>query len=264
MPASTTDPQLLRPRNAKEATVFLADHRDAVLIAGGTALQLAWTDGPPATLIAVDALPEAQGLRMEDGMLRIGAAMQLETLRTNALVQEQAPLLARACGEIGALGVRNIATLGGNIAWRMGDTLPALLVSGAEAELADGRRLPLAGLLKAGSLPLLLAIHWPMQATDFCFFEKLSHRASFSPSRLTIAGMRNADSLRLAASAAGLPARRLLHCETLLQAGTSPASAALSAAALADLDGDAARGRLLARVLQGVLETGAPHAGAPR
>ncbi|WP_341677385.1 FAD binding domain-containing protein [Niveibacterium sp. SC-1] len=245
--------QVLRPITAREAIALQAARRDAVFIAGGTALQLGWNEGIPSVLIAVDALHEAQGVRLAGQTLRIGTAVRLEALRHDALVREHAPLLAQACGEIGAFGVRNLATLGGNIAWRMGDTLPALLAAEALAELADGRCLPLAGLLKAGTLPLLVAVHWPLHPLAFSFFEKLSHRASFSPSRLTVAGLQGPGPLCLAAGAAGLPARRLLHCETLLQRDADASDSALSDAALADLAGDATRARLLQRVLRGHL-----------
>jgi len=258
----------------------------ATWVAGGTALQLAWgSASPTGTLIDVRQLPEAQGVALlPGGGLRIGAAMPLEALRRDALVQRQASLLAQACAAVGAMGVRHLATLGGNIGWRFGDALVALLALQADAELADGRCLPLAALLAstpAGSgLPLLLAVQVPPRADPaLAVFEKLGQRAAFSPSLATLALLADQDAagqiigLQIAAGAAGLPARPLLHTAASLR-GQLPGlldAAALHQALLHDLP-DAPSGasgpapaaacgpaplvrRVLARLLPGQLAT---------
>lgn len=208
----------------------------ATWVAGGTALQLAWgSTAPTGTLIDVRRLPEAQGVAvLPGGAVRIGAAMPLEVLRRDALVQLHAGLLAQACAAVGAMGVRHLATLGGNIGWRFGDALVALLALQVDAELADGRCLPLATLLAAtppgDGLPLLLAVHLrPRRAPALAVFEKLGQRAAFSPSLATLALLADQDAagrlsgLHIAAGAAGLPARPLLHTAASLQ-GALPAA----------------------------------------
>lgn len=266
--------QALRPADAAEAQRLRdADPAGTAFVGGGTALQLGWADGPPALcLLAVDRLPTAQGwCRVEAGgrrWLRLGAALRLEALRRDPALRQAAPLLAAACDQLAAPGVRHLATLGGNVGWRWGDTLAPLLALDAEAELADGRRQPLAALLPAAPLPLVVAL-WlpePAAAPRLAVYEKVGRRAAFSPARLALALWQPAGTApRLAACGAGWMARRLAATEAVLAAhlacAADPAhgisAAALQPACRADLDDDAALGRLAARLIAGHLGLGA-------
>jgi carbon-monoxide dehydrogenase medium subunit len=199
-----------------------------IIVAAGTALQLAWGEKPPDhQLIDISALSEARGIACLNGGLRIGALETLEACRTHHLVQHHAGLLAQACTVIGALGVRNLATLGGNICWRQGDTIPALLVLGARVETAAGVMM-LTDMLARPTLPLLLAVHIPRPEDEsLTVFEKIGHRAAFSPSVATIAGWcrRGADGrvthARLAAGGAGRPGQ-LQHEAADMLIGADP------------------------------------------
>ncbi|ARN21067.1 FAD binding domain-containing protein [Piscinibacter gummiphilus] len=217
-------------------------------VAGGTALQLGWNGAAPdLTLVDVSALPAARGVTRHGDRLRIGAASRLESLRHDPAVRAGAPLLVSACGEIAAIGVRHLATLGGNVGWRYGDALAPLLVLDAGAELADGRVVPLLDVFTQDPLPLVVAL-WidTRTARERSVFEKAGHRAAFSPSRLTLAIVDGPDGTRLAAVGAGLAARRLRAAERALQHG------GLADACLADL-GDPVRARLARRLIEGHL-----------
>jgi len=220
-------------------------------VAGGTALQLGWARSAPEglTLVDVSALPAASGVTVRGHHLRIGAACRLESLRHDPAVRAGAPLLAAACDQVAAMGVRHLATLGGNVGWRAGDTLAPLLALDAEAELADGRSLALADLLDRDPLPLVVAV-WIDTGTarGRSAFEKVADRAAFAPSRLTLAIVEAPDGVRLAAVGAGLPARRLRAAEHALAHDRT----ALADACLADL-GDPARARLARRLIEGHL-----------
>lgn len=265
-------PTLASPRSAVEAQQLLNDARpgEACFVAGGTALQLGWpaAQAPTLQLIDVSALPEAQGISQPvEGWLRLGAATRLETLRQDARVRRHAPLLASACDSLAALAVRHLATLGGNVGWRWGDTLSALLALDAQAELADGQQRPLAGLLQEPTLPLIVALWLDTRApVALALYEKVGLRAAFSPTRLALAlsaGLQEGRlcALRIAVSGAGLSARRMSEAERLLLAQPLAAleSQALQAACAADLDGcvDASsRARWAARLLAGHLGEG--------
>ena len=217
-------------------------------VGGGTALQLGW-DGAALdlTLVDVSALPIAQGVSTHGDRLRIGAACRLESLRHDPDVRTGAPLLVSACGEIAAMGVRHLATLGGNVGWRYGDTLAPLLALEADAELADGRGIPLEEVLEQDPLPLVVALWIDTRTARWrTVFEKAGHRAAFSPSRLTLAIVDGPEGTRLAAVGAGLAARRLRAAERALQHG------GLADACLADL-GDPVRARLARRLIDGHL-----------
>lgn len=190
-------------------------------IAGGTALQLQWIDMPqPACLTDLSGLPGWGRISQDEATLRISAGATLEQCRTDARVLRHAPLLSQACSAIGAFALRNLGTLGGNIGWRLGDTLPALLATGAEIEGVDGKRQQLSTLLEQTPitvpLPLIIAVHVPLRAGRHAvFLEKAGHRAAFSPTVVLACGRLQIDDggiirhARLAVSAAGLPARRV-------------------------------------------------------
>lgn len=218
--------------------------------AGCTALQLAWGDDVPASLTDISGLPGAHGIALQSGRLRIGALETLERCRTHPLVRAHAPLLAQACAVVGALGVRLLATLGGNIGWRQGDTVPALLALGASVETVDGV-VALDGVLGRASLPLMLAVLVP-PAPPVAVFEKIGHRAAFSLSAVTVAGGLDPGPgrARLAASGAGHAARRLRMAEAVFERGR-PDQGAVEAAIAREVDWPA--GRPAAQVLAGLL-----------
>ena len=233
-----------RPASAAAAQALRAAAADVVFVAGGTALQLGWTDGAPAglTLVDVARLSAAQGITLTPAGrpgLRIGAAVTLEALRLDERVVRLAPMLAQVCAEIGSLPVRTWGTLGGNAGWRYGDALAVLLVLQARVELADGSVRPLEDWLAAEPLPLAVAFHLdgPAAPASPCWYEKIGQREAFAPSMLTLA---QADG-RVAAVAAGLPARRLRRTEACL-AGPSVDASVWQAALQADLDDDGVAG----------------------
>jgi len=230
----------------------------AVFVGGGTLLQPGWGSAPQGelTLIDVNGLAAARGIARTAEGLRIGAATPLESVRRDPLVRSDAPLLAAACETLAAVGVRHLATLGGNAAWRCGDTLAALLALDAQAERADGTREPLAAWLARAELPLLVALHVPAHdPPGWSVFEKVGRRAAFSPTRLALAawaapGLRK---VRVAVTGAGLAARRLPGVEALLEGARAlPGAPAVGAACGAALP-DPALARLAARLLRGHL-----------
>ena len=235
--------QLLRPDSPAHAIALRAAHPGARFVAGGTALQQEWGDRHRAPagcrLVPLHHLSALHGIELvEDASsLRMGAAMPLETVRTHALVRAHAPLLVEALSQLGALGVRHLGTLGGNVGWRWGDSTPALLVLDAQAECAHapGQRLPLSGLLAQAELPLIVALHIPLRPghpQPHTVFEKAAARAAFAPARLRLALRWNAGQLSHAACAApDVPARLLGR--TLAWLHSHPATR--GAAALAGL-----------------------------
>jgi CO/xanthine dehydrogenase FAD-binding subunit len=235
--------QLLWPDSPDHALALRAAHPGAQWVAGGTALQQEWGDCHRAPagccLVPLHQLSAMRGIELVEGgtALRIGAAMPLETVRTHGLVRAHAPLLAQALAQLGALGVRHLGTLGGNVGWRWGDSTPALLVLDAQAECAHapGQRLPLAALLAEAEVPLIVALHIPLRPGDVpsrSVFEKAAQRAAFAPARLRLALRWNAGQLSHAACAApDRPARLLLHARAWLH--SHPATR--GAAALAGL-----------------------------
>ena len=200
----------------------------ACFIAGGTLLQQDWDESrlaPPGTqFINIQHWPQTQQVELQDGHLRIGAGVRLEAARTHALVAEHAPLLAQTIAQLGAMGVRRLGTLGGNIGWGEGDCCPLLLAMDAQVELADGSLHALAEVMQHKTRPLMIAFLLPVQLAENrapMVFEKIGYRAAFSPARLRMAMRWSSDAKgcavdRIAAAAPGLPVHRLQATEKLL------------------------------------------------
>ena len=67
----------------------------------------------------------------------IGAAATFNEVLENQIVAETAPVLVQACRQVGATQIRNMGTLGGNVAnaAACADSLPALVCLDAVARV---------------------------------------------------------------------------------------------------------------------------------
>jgi carbon-monoxide dehydrogenase medium subunit len=148
----------LLPESLDEALRLLREARGrARVIAGGTDLLLDLQQGrhPPVhQLIDVTRIPELLRLEADGRWIYLGAAVTHRRIVDSPLLQDEAACLVQACGVIGGPQVRNVATIGGNVAHALpaGDGTIALLALGAEAELAgaEGRRWHALGQLFKG------------------------------------------------------------------------------------------------------------------
>ena len=147
--------QFLSPRSIPEAIQALRSASGAAIpIAGGTDLLLDLEQGrhtPVHTLIDVTTIPELNALEERQGSLFIGAAVSLTRIARHPLVGQHAQALVEACDLVGGPQVRNVATLGGNVAHALpaADGTIALLALDAQAQIADGsglRTVPLSDL----------------------------------------------------------------------------------------------------------------------
>lgn len=113
--------ELLEPESLDEA-VALLDPDDASVrpIAGGTALMLMMKAGVfrPTRLVSLRKVPaKHSGIAMTaNGDLVIGAMTPLSTVEHSAEVARAAPVIPRAMRRLSNIRVRNVATIGGNLA----------------------------------------------------------------------------------------------------------------------------------------------------
>jgi carbon-monoxide dehydrogenase medium subunit len=113
----------------------------AVPIAGGTDLLLDMKQGrhPSVhTLIDLTTIPEMNVIEIQGESLFIGACASINRIINHPLVQRNAQALIEACDLIAGPQVRNIATLGGNVAHALpaADGTIALLALDATATIA--------------------------------------------------------------------------------------------------------------------------------
>jgi CO/xanthine dehydrogenase FAD-binding subunit len=134
--------RVFTPTHLNDIFPIMEECPEAMLMAGGTdllvRLRKAGPDAKPP-LILLSKIPALADIRMAEGALCIGAGALFSTIIYHPLVQDHAPLLARAAGTIGGPAIRNMATLGGNIitASPAGDSLTPLYVMGASVVLVS-------------------------------------------------------------------------------------------------------------------------------
>jgi carbon-monoxide dehydrogenase medium subunit len=132
----------VRPASVSEAVMALASSPGpAIPLAGGTDLLLDLEQGrhsPIHTVVDLTCIPEMQLIELRGDRLFIGAALSLNRVARHPLTEEHAQALVEACDLVGGPQVRNVATLGGNVAHALpaADGTIALLALGAEAEIA--------------------------------------------------------------------------------------------------------------------------------
>lgn len=167
------------PTTLSEALLALRDAPGpAAPIAGGTDLLIDLREGrhsPTTTLVDLASVAEMTALESRGGVLFIGSAVPLSRIARDPLAAEHAEALVDACDLIGGPQVRNVATLGGNVAHALpaADGTISLLALDAEAEIAtlDGsRRVPIAELFEGPGesileegRELIVGFHVPMK-----------------------------------------------------------------------------------------------------
>jgi len=110
----------LEPRTVAEACALLKQHGgEAKVFAGGAHLTILMKQGllEPKSLLNIKKIPELKGIRYDEATgLTIGALVTHRELETSALVKEKFPVLCEAEREVANIRVRNMGTVGGNLA----------------------------------------------------------------------------------------------------------------------------------------------------
>ncbi len=141
-----------RPTTIAEAVAILDSQGPrARILAGGTDLIIRLRDGSirPEVVVDVKRIDEIDaGIREIDGHLVIGARATMTEIAADPRVRDRFTALAEAAAVVGAVQIRNRATLAGNVcnASPAADTAPSLLAYGAwvVASGPDGsRRMPI-------------------------------------------------------------------------------------------------------------------------
>lgn len=135
-----------------QAALKLRNDVNAIILAGGTDLMVKYRN-PTLILpninkdiLYIGHLKELKGVTITEGKIRIGAVTTLNELEENDITP---PILKKAIKELASLSIRNIATIGGNIANASpaGDTISPLIAMDGFIilkSLKGERKLPIA------------------------------------------------------------------------------------------------------------------------
>ncbi len=131
------------PTSVDEAMSLLSHYAGrARIVAGGTDLILDLQQGnehPVEALIDVTRIVGLNSIREEDGYIVIGCGVTHNQIVESKLLQQKATCLVEASYVVGGPQVRNVATLGGNVAHALpaADGSTALNALDAEVEVAS-------------------------------------------------------------------------------------------------------------------------------
>lgn len=203
-----------RPESLSEALDFLARKgSETAILAGGTDLMISVRSGDLRSRYVLDVsrLAELRTVELSNGVLAVGSALTHAEIATHPLIREYAPVLAKASGCVGSTQIRNLGTLGGNVANASpaADTIPPLMVHNARVVIrnASGERVEKLGdfitgpnltVLKPGELISQLLLD-PMEQGYRHSFQRIARRKTLSIARMNVAalGLLAADGLVL-------------------------------------------------------------------
>jgi carbon-monoxide dehydrogenase medium subunit len=269
--------ELVEPSSLAEALALLdPDDPDVRPIAGGTALMLMMKSGlyQPQRLVSLRALgPALTGIATTpEGGLAVGAMVRLSEIERSEAVRRLAPVIADTLLTHSNVRVRNVATIGGNLAHADPhmDLPPVLIALGATVRAvgpAGERVIPIEDLLTGymatvlANDELITAVLVPPSAGRRAAYAKITARSADDWPALGIAvSVSMVDGTigeaRIVIGAATETAMRLPQTEALLsgrridEALLSEAgkTAAAEAPVIADLRGSAAYKRVLVEV----------------
>jgi xanthine dehydrogenase YagS FAD-binding subunit len=109
------------PANLKEAFALLGNsYNDAAILAGGTDLLSMMKEYlvQPKRLVNIKNIKELQGISKTGSGVRIGAAATIEDLLENSAIRAEFPALTAAARGITSPQIRNMGTVGGDLAQR--------------------------------------------------------------------------------------------------------------------------------------------------
>lgn len=125
------------PKTFEEACSLLAD-QGMKPISGGTAMMTLLKEGvvDNGSLVNLRQLGTDYGhIARRDDAIHIGAIATLRSIETDPTIRQQVPVVAECLAEVASIRIRNVATIGGNLAHAVPDLdLPPVL-AGLDAEI---------------------------------------------------------------------------------------------------------------------------------
>lgn len=203
------DIKYVRPDSLDEALDFLDEYgAETEILAGGTDVVVDLKAGELSQkkyILDVGRLEALRGIEITDEGLSVGAGVTLSEIFNSRTLVEHAPALQKCAHTFAGRQIRNVATIGGNVAHcsPCGDTVPPLLIHEARAVLAgkSGRReVPVEQIASgpyACALPpeeiIVRFILEPAVDIDFADFQKIGRRKALAISRVSMAAMVRRD-----------------------------------------------------------------------
>jgi nicotinate dehydrogenase FAD-subunit len=177
------------------------------VLAGGTDLIISMRGQKPDfnRLVGINRLSELKVIQKVGQTIFVGAGVTFAETMENEILQKSAPVLVKAAHSIGSPQIRNLGTIGGNVAnaASCADSLPALMCLDAIAHLCSSqgeREIPVTHivvgpnqtLIKPGEILTRFSFYIPPEGVKTSLI-KLARRNAQAISRLTVAVMGGVD-----------------------------------------------------------------------
>jgi CO/xanthine dehydrogenase FAD-binding subunit len=197
----------VRPQTLNEAVQFLATNgKETEVVAGGTDVMVDLRTGAiqPRYLLDISRLDELKGIEVNEQGLFVGAGVTMSEIYVSKTLQRLAPALQKSAYNFGSKQIRNVATIGGNVAHcsPCADTIPPLVIHEARAILASkkGRReVPIERIASGAytcSLPkdeIITRFILKPAEVDFADYQKIGRRKELTIARISMAVMARKD-----------------------------------------------------------------------
>ena len=200
-----SDIEYYRPRNLEDAVAFLGRTGAGTrILAGGTDLMIDRRAGVlnADCLCDVSRLVELKRIEIIDGRLEIGAGVTMNEIVHSEAIARFALALKIAASQFAGNQIRNVATIGGNVAHcsPCGDTVPPLFIHDARAVVRNksGDRAVTLSEMAGGPYhcslsPGDLITHFELKPMETGMtrvdFQKIGRRRALSIARLSMAVM---------------------------------------------------------------------------
>ncbi len=215
------------PQDLKELFEIKNKNPDALIIAGGTDLMAQFHNIKkfPENIISISHLKDLSFIKEQNSFIEIGALTTHNAITSSKIVNKYIPVLSYAASTIGAPAIRNMGTIGGNIANASpaADLPPPLLCLDASLILTSStssRELKLYEFYRGykntalKSDEIIFSIKIPIPSSEeYIDFYKIGTRKAQSIAKLSLAGLikkskKGIETVRLAAgSVAPIPLR---------------------------------------------------------
>jgi carbon-monoxide dehydrogenase medium subunit len=108
----------LRPQTIHEALTILEEFQgQAMVVAGGTDLlpQIRKKEVEVKALVDITRIPGLDEIKLEDGLIKVGALVTHSQVAQSSLIREKALALSEGASQLGSPQIRNLGTVTGNI-----------------------------------------------------------------------------------------------------------------------------------------------------
>ncbi len=127
----------LRPDCVTECLDMLDQYgNETAILAGGTDVMISLRTGvkKPRIILDISRLPETRQVEPYGETVRVGSTLTYSELIDHPVIRQEFPALCAAMGCVGSLQIRNVGTLGGNIANSSpaADSIPPMMLRDAE------------------------------------------------------------------------------------------------------------------------------------